>query len=128
MGWQQCFECPSIWTGGVVFDQFAMHLHHCFSAFFAAHLAAPRLLQAIAKDNVFPILQHFSYMTSKGEPIPAIALSVCIAEVGILIANLDYVAPIVTMFFLICYGFVNFACALQSLLRTPHWRPRLVAQ
>ena len=65
-------------------------------------------------------------MTNKGEPIPAIAFSVVIAEVGILIAKLDYVAPIVTMFFLICYGFVNFACALQSLLRTPHWRPRLV--
>ncbi|KAK7115113.1 hypothetical protein V1264_001047 [Littorina saxatilis] len=89
-----------------------------------ALMAAPRLLQAIAKDNVFPILQRFSYMTNQGEPVPAIALSFCIAEIGILIANLDYVAPIVTMFFLICYGFVNFACALQSLLRTPHWRPR----
>ncbi|XP_076470476.1 solute carrier family 12 member 4-like [Babylonia areolata] len=86
--------------------------------------AAPRLLQAIAKDNVFPILHHFKYMTNKGEPIPAIAMSVAIAEVGILIARLDYVAPIVTMFFLLCYGFVNFACCLQSLLRSPHWRPR----
>ncbi|KAL8569207.1 hypothetical protein ACOMHN_051887 [Nucella lapillus] len=85
--------------------------------------AAPRLLQAIARDNVFPVLRPFTYMTRKGEPIPAIALSVVIAEIGILIANLDYVAPIVTMFFLLCYGFVNLACALQSLLRSPHWRP-----
>lgn len=23
-----------------------------------------------------------------------------------------------------CYGFVNLACVLQSLLRTPNWRPR----
>jgi solute carrier family 12 (potassium/chloride transporter), member 4/6 len=28
------------------------------------------------------------------------------------------------MFFLMCYGFVNLACALQTLLRTPNWRPR----
>merc|ERR1712088_450559 len=28
------------------------------------------------------------------------------------------------MFFLMCYGFVNLACALQTLLRTPMWRPR----
>ena len=27
-------------------------------------------------------------------------------------------------FFLMCYGFVNLACVLQSLLRTPNWRPR----
>ena len=28
------------------------------------------------------------------------------------------------MFFLMCYGFVNLACALQSLLKTPMWRPQ----
>lgn len=27
-------------------------------------------------------------------------------------------------FFLMCYMFVNLACALQTLLRTPNWRPR----
>ena len=25
-----------------------------------------------------------------------------------------------------CYMFVNLACALQTLLRTPNWRPRFV--
>lgn len=48
----------------------------------------------------------------------------CIAEAGILIASLDAVAPIITMFFLMCYAFVNLACALQSLLKSPSWRPR----
>jgi len=27
-------------------------------------------------------------------------------------------------FFLMCYGFVNLACALQTVLRSPNWRPR----
>jgi potassium/chloride transporter 4/5/6 len=27
-------------------------------------------------------------------------------------------------FFLLCYGFVNLACALQTILRAPSWRPR----
>lgn len=27
-------------------------------------------------------------------------------------------------FFLMCYLFVNLACAVQTLLRTPNWRPR----
>ncbi|XP_016130962.1 solute carrier family 12 member 5-like [Sinocyclocheilus grahami] len=51
-------------------------------------------------------------------------LTACICESGILIASLDNVAPILSMFFLMCYMFVNLACAVQTLLRTPNWRPR----
>ncbi|KAK6186052.1 hypothetical protein SNE40_008163 [Patella caerulea] len=85
---------------------------------------APRLLQAIAKDNVIPFLNIFSATTKRGEPFRALILTAVISEIGILIASLDYVAPIITMFFLMCYGFVNMACALQTLLQTPNWRPR----
>lgn len=41
-----------------------------------------------------------------------------------LIGNVDLLAPLLSMFFLMCYGFVNLACAVQTLLRTPNWRPR----
>ncbi|CAL1529351.1 unnamed protein product [Lymnaea stagnalis] len=85
---------------------------------------APRLLQAIAKDGVIPFLHVFSVTTKRGEPFRALLLTVFISEIGVLIGNLDYVAPIITMFFLMCYGFVNMACALQTLLQTPNWRPR----
>ena len=40
------------------------------------------------------------------------------------VGNVDEIAPLLSMFFLMCYGFVNLACALQTLLRTPNWRPR----
>jgi potassium/chloride transporter 4/5/6 len=40
------------------------------------------------------------------------------------IGNLDFIAPILTMFFLMCYMFLNLACTVQSLLRSPSWRPR----
>ncbi|XP_070710604.1 solute carrier family 12 member 6-like isoform X3 [Pempheris klunzingeri] len=85
---------------------------------------APRLLQAIAKDNIIPFLRVFGHGKSNGEPTWALLLTALIAELGILIASLDLVAPILTMFFLMCYLFVNLACALQTLLRTPNWRPR----
>lgn len=42
----------------------------------------------------------------------------------ILLGNVDILAPLLSMFFLMCYGFVNLACAVQTLLRTPNWRPR----
>ncbi|KAL3859055.1 hypothetical protein ACJMK2_009291 [Sinanodonta woodiana] len=85
---------------------------------------APRLLQAIAKDGVIPIINIFAVTTKRGEPFRALLLTAVISELAILIASLDIVAPIITMFFLMCYGFVNMACALQTLLRTPNWRPR----
>ncbi|XP_033465195.1 solute carrier family 12 member 6 [Epinephelus lanceolatus] len=85
---------------------------------------APRLLQAIAKDNIIPFLRVFGHGKANGEPTWALLLTSLIAELGILIASLDLVAPILTMFFLMCYLFVNLACGLQTLLRTPNWRPR----
>ncbi|KAB1280835.1 Solute carrier family 12 member 7 [Camelus dromedarius] len=85
---------------------------------------APRLLQAIARDGIVPFLQVFGHGKANGEPTWALLLTALICETGILIASLDSVAPILSMFFLMCYMFVNLACALQTLLRTPNWRPR----
>uniref|UniRef100_A0A8C1RVN7 Solute carrier family 12 member 5b n=1 Tax=Cyprinus carpio TaxID=7962 RepID=A0A8C1RVN7_CYPCA len=85
---------------------------------------APRLLQAIARDSIIPFLRVFGHGKANGEPTWALLLTACICETGILIASLDAVAPILSMFFLMCYMFVNLACALQTLLRTPNWRPR----
>ncbi|KAH0949118.1 hypothetical protein HN011_009988, partial [Eciton burchellii] len=85
---------------------------------------APRLLQAIAKDGIIPFLAPFAISSSRGEPTRALIVTVLICQCGILLGNVDYLAPLLSMFFLMCYGFVNLACALQTLLRTPNWRPR----
>ncbi|XP_054421604.1 solute carrier family 12 member 6 isoform X3 [Pteronotus mesoamericanus] len=75
-------------------------------------------------DAVKGNLVVFGHSKANGEPTWALLLTAAIAELGILIASLDLVAPILSMFFLMCYLFVNLACALQTLLRTPNWRPR----
>ncbi|XP_023230852.1 solute carrier family 12 member 6-like [Centruroides sculpturatus] len=85
---------------------------------------APRLLHAIAQDQIIPFLNPFATVSSRNEPARALFVTLSICEIGILIGNLDYIAPILTMFFLMCYMFVNLACTLQSLLRSPSWRPR----
>lgn len=54
----------------------------------------------------------------------ALLLTMAICQCGILLGNVDILAPLLSMFFLMCYGFVNLACALQTLLKTPNWRPR----
>ena len=58
---------------------------------------APRLLQAIAKDGIIPFLGIFKEVSCNGEPLRALLLTALIAETGVLIANLDIVAPIIDM-------------------------------
>lgn len=41
-----------------------------------------------------------------------------------LTSSFSLVAACVLRFFLMCYLFVNLACAVQTLLHTPNWRPR----
>uniref|UniRef100_A0A8C9YEB9 Solute carrier family 12 member 7 n=1 Tax=Sander lucioperca TaxID=283035 RepID=A0A8C9YEB9_SANLU len=109
---------PSPWV--IVIGSF----FSCCGAGLQSLTGAPRLLQAIARDGIVPFLQVFGHGKANGEPTWALLLTAGICEIGILIASLDAVAPILSMFFLMCYLFVNLACAVQTLLRTPNWRPR----
>ncbi|PAA68892.1 hypothetical protein BOX15_Mlig002002g2 [Macrostomum lignano] len=99
-----------------------------FTSTFGAALqclcSAPRLLQSIAKDEVLPFLRPFATLNRFGEPFYALLITTVIAECGILVGAIDHIAPIVDFFFLMCYGFVNLVCALQTLVRAPNWRPR----
>jgi len=61
-------------------------------------IGAPRLLQAIAADGVIPFINAFSVTNLKGEPRRALYLTATIAETGVLLANVDYIAPIITMY------------------------------
>lgn len=87
-------------------------------------VGAPRLLQAIARDGIIPFLKVFEVTSKSGEPVRALLLTALIAESGVLLANVDYIAPVITMFFLMCYCFTNLACVVQTILKTPNWRPR----
>ncbi|XP_059352161.1 solute carrier family 12 member 4-like isoform X6 [Daphnia carinata] len=87
-------------------------------------ISAPRLLYAISKDNLVPMLNPFSVLSASGEPTRALMLTLAICQFGVLLGNVDILAPLLSMFFLMLYGFINLACALQTLLRTPNWRPR----
>uniref|UniRef100_G3UK12 Solute carrier family 12 member 7 n=1 Tax=Loxodonta africana TaxID=9785 RepID=G3UK12_LOXAF len=58
---------------------------------------APRLLQAIARDGIIPFLQVFGHGKANGEPTWALLLTALICEIGILIASLDSVAPILSI-------------------------------
>jgi len=83
-----------------------------------------RILQALARDNVFWFLSPFKYGTQQGdEPIPATLCAWLIAQACIFIGNLDTVASLISEFFLLVYASVNIACLILRLSGAPNFRP-----
>ena len=76
-------------------------------------LGGPRILQAMSQDLVTPKI----FGKGKGvnnEPVNALLLVFVIAEIGILIGELDVIARLVSMFYLTAYGFINICYFLES--------------
>lgn len=87
-------------------------------------MGAPRILQAFARDDIFRSLKGFGRGSGpSGDPRRAIALTFLISQAGVLAGDLDTIAPIITMFFLLTYGAVNLACFYESITRNPSFRP-----
>ncbi len=80
-------------------------------------LGGPRILQAIANDKIMPAFFGKGYGVNN-EPRNALLLIFLIAEIGILIGDLNMIAGIVSMFYLASYGFINLAYALESFAST----------
>ncbi len=86
-------------------------------------LAAPRTLHAISRDRVTPSWMA-RQMGSATEPRMAVLLTGVVAVVIIWMGDLNFVAPIITMFFLNTYGMVNLVAAIERLVGNPSYRPR----
>jgi len=85
-------------------------------------LGGPRILQAMSIDKVTPKL----FSKGKGannEPVNALFLAFIIAELGILIGELDIIARVVSMFYLTAYGFINISFFLES-WANPDFQPK----
>jgi len=94
-------------------------------------LGAPRVLQALARDRIFPILGIFGHGSKdKDEPRYGLVLTLGLTLGVILLlgsgdsmAAFDMIAAIVTMFFLCTYGMINLAAFVESFGANPSFRP-----
>ncbi len=76
-------------------------------------LGGPRILQAMSIDKITPKI----FGKGKGkndEPVNALLLVFIIAQLGVLIGELDVIARVVSMFYLAAYGFINLSFFLES--------------
>ena len=88
-------------------------------------LGAPRILQALAKDNVLPRYLKWLGKGTGGDNIPRAGtiVTMVIAIAAVYLGNLDIIAPVLTMFFLTTYGVLNIAAGLERVLGSPSFRP-----
>jgi amino acid transporter len=99
-----------------------------FSSAIGSIIVAPRTLQALALDRTFPSRRLNSHL-SKGkgesrEPVNATVVSFAIALLFVLAGDVDTVAGIISMFFLITYGSLCLISFLNHFGSPPSYRPR----
>ena len=90
-------------------------------------LVAPRTLQAIAADKIFPA-PAINRWIAKGkgagnEPFNASVITVVVAAFFIMLGALDSVAEIISMFFMVTYGSLCLISFLNHFAADPSYRP-----
>ncbi|MEA2077483.1 MAG: amino acid permease [Candidatus Marinimicrobia bacterium] len=109
------------WKGALIY---AGVFSATISSALGSMMGAPRILQAFAKDNIFKRLHFLSQGSGpSNEPRRGIILTFLISALGIMAGDLNTIAPVITMFFLITYGTVNLACFYEMISRNPSFRP-----
>ncbi len=86
-------------------------------------VGAPRVLQALAEQKTVPFHQFFAAKTKANEPRNAVIFTGIIIEISLLLGNLDFLASLITMFFLITYGMLNLVVFIQQSMKIISFRP-----
>lgn len=92
------------------------------SSAMGALLGAPRTLQSLAQDAVLPRVIGRGYGDGN-DPRLATVIAFVIALLGVLLGDLNAIAPILSMFFLTSYAVLNLSAGLEALIGGPGWRP-----
>jgi len=118
------FGAGCLVVGGV----FAATLSSSMGSF----MGAPRVMQALARDSILRVLAPFSKGSPlRDEPRRALVFTLFLTMAVLWVATrksgmnaFDFVAAVVTMFFLVTYGMVNLAAFIELFSRNPSFRPR----
>ena len=90
-------------------------------------MVAPRTLQAIGLDNIFPT-KFVNDWFSKGRPISnepfnSSLITILIAFAFVLVGELNFVAQAISMFFMVTYGAICTISFLEHFAADPSYRP-----
>jgi amino acid transporter len=90
-------------------------------------IVAPRTLQALAMDAAFPSSRANKWLsqnrTKDNEPVNASLVTIIIALVFVALGNVNAVAEIISMFFMVTYGSLCLISFLNHFGSSPSYRP-----
>ncbi|MGB3761238.1 MAG: amino acid permease [Rivularia sp. (in: cyanobacteria)] len=111
----------SLWGPAILFGVWGATL----SSALGSILAAPRVLQALARDGILPRWLSFLGRGSGETDEPRIGtwVTLGVAVAAVCIGDLNLIAPVLTMFFLTTYLVLNISATIEGLLQSPSFRP-----
>lgn len=90
-------------------------------------MVAPRTLNAIAADKIIPIPKLNSWLGTvrkdNGEPVNASMVTCGIAFFFVLMGDVNAVAEVISMFFMVTYGSICLISLLENFASNPGYRP-----
>ena len=90
-------------------------------------MVAPRTLQAMGYDDVFPGMGLNTWLSrgkeKDNEPTNAGLISIIIGFVFVAVGDINFVAQIISMFFMVTYGVICLISLLEHFAADPSYRP-----
>lgn len=96
-----------------------------FSSALASLVGAPRILVALARDGILPKGDYLATLAKNGEPRRGLVLTGVLVLGALMLRDLNMIAPLISMFFLITYAVINCVMLLESTLGLVSFRPTL---
>ena len=97
-------------------------LSSCFTAALSSFVASPRTLLSLGEHKIVPFSDFFGKM-HREEPRNAILTTGVLVFLVLLLGDLNTIAQIVTVFFLMTYFTVNFILVIENKLNLISFRP-----
>ena len=97
-------------------------LSSCFTAALSSFVASPRTLQALGSHKIVPFSDFFGEV-KKDEPRNAILFTGALILISLLLGDLNTIARVVTVFFLMTYFVINFILVIENQLNLVSFRP-----
>ncbi len=94
-----------------------------FSSALASMVGSARILQAMGQHRVMPKSDWIGTLTRKGEPRNSMLITGAIVMLTLLMRDLNAIAPLITMFFLVTYAMLNLVVVIEQSLGLVSFRP-----
>ena len=119
-------SAPPVWTRIALLGPWLIFPGICgaiLSSAFGSALAGPRVLQALASDELLPAF--LGKVNKTGQPVIATWVAGAIALSAVMMGNLNAVARLVTILFLTLYMTENLVATIENIVKDPSYRPTL---